>query len=331
MSPTLSTTLRMRRTAALALALSLATAGATHAVPLTALNHAAALIPGEALIGRWDLTLKNATETYPSWMEVKLSGNRALVGSFVSRGGSARPVSIVTISGSNFRFAIPPQWERGDGDLVVEGTLADGRISGTVTEPNGARATFTGVRAPSLERTAPAVWGAPIAVFNGRDLGGWKASAGTNKWQVINGILTNTGSGANLITERTFTDFKLHVEFRVPKDGNSGIYLRGRHEVQVEDSKGMEPASTHTGGVYGFITPNENSAGDAGTWQTYDITLVGRRITVVLNGKTVISMQNIPGITGGALDSNEGEPGPLYLQGDHTAVEYRKIILTPAR
>jgi hypothetical protein len=101
--------------------------------------------------------------------------------------------------------------------------------------------------------------------------------------------------------------------------------------VQVEDSKGLEPGSTHTGGIYGFLTPNENAAGAAGEWQTYDITLVGRRVTVVLNGKTVISMQNIPGITGGALDSNEGEPGPIYLQGDHTSVEYRRIVLTPAR
>ena len=288
-------------------------------------------IPGEELIGRWDLTLTAGSVTYPSWFEVKLSGNRALVGSFVSRGGSARPVSHVVVTGSAFRFAIPPQWEQGDGDLVVEGTLADGKVSGTVTEPNGTRAPFTGVRAPSLVRAAPPRWSAPIPIFNGRDLSGWKASPGTNQWQVINGILTNTRSGANLITERTFTDFKLHVEFRVPKNGNSGIYLRGRHEVQVEDSKGMEPASTHTGGVYGFLVPNENAAGEPGSWQTYDITLVGRLVTVVLNGKTVISMQNIPGITGGALDSNEGEPGPLYLQGDHTSVEYRKIVLTPAR
>ena len=256
----------MRRFAALALALAL---------PLSA--HATADIPGEEMIGRWDLTVTRGTRSYPSWMEVKLSGNRALVGAFVSGGGSARPVARVEFSPTNtFRFAIPPQWERGDGDLVVEGTLADNRVTGTITEPDGSRATFTGVRAPELVRAAPPVWGAPIALFNGRDLSGWKASSERNQWQVINGLLTNTASGANLITERTFTDFKLHVEFRVPKGGNSGIYLRGRHELQVEDSKGMEPKSTHTGGVYGFLTPNENAARAAGEWQTYDVTLVGR-------------------------------------------------------
>lgn len=322
---------RMRRIAALALALSLTAPATVAAARPHALLPGAHVSAGEELIGRWDLTVTAGSETYPSWLEVKKSGNRALVGAFVSRGGSARPISNVAVTGNSFRFAIPPQWERGDGDFVVEGTLADGKLTGTVTEPNGTRATFAGVRAPSLVRTSAPRWGAPIAIFNGRDLGGWKPSAGTSQWRVVNGILTNTGSGANLITERTFTDFKLHVEFRVPKNGNSGIYLRGRHEVQVEDSKGLEPGSVHTGGVYGFLTPNENAAGEPGTWQTYDITLVGRRVTVVLNGKTVISMQNIPGITGGALDSREGEPGPIYLQGDHTAVEYRKIVLTPAR
>ena len=321
----------MRRIATFGLALTLSTPVVMHAVsPVTACTVAA--IPGEQMIGRWDLTVAGSRGAYPSWMEVKLSGNKALVGYFVSAGGSARPVSNVTYTGSTFRFAIPPQWEGGDGELVVEGTYADDKVSGTITEPNGTKGNFAGVRAPSLVRTAPVRWGLPIAIFNGRDLAGWKASTPANsKWQVIDRLLTNTASGANLVTERTFTDFKLHVEFRVPKNGNSGIYLRGRHELQVEDSHGMEPLSTHTGGVYGFLVPNENAARPAGEWQTYDVTLVGRRVTVVLNGRTVIADQVIPGITGGALDSNEGEPGPIYLQGDHTAVEYRKIVLTPAR
>ena len=317
----------MRRIAVFGLALSLTTAAVASAATPTI-----AAIPGEELIGHWDLTVTGAnSRTYPSWMEVKLSGNRSLVGAFVSSGGSARPVSKVEYSTAGFRFAIPPQWEQGTGDLVVEGTYADNKVSGTITEPNGTKANFTGVRAPTLERAAAPSWGAPINIFNGRDLSGWKPSSANSAWSVVNGILTNAKNGANLITERTFTDFKLHVEFRVPKTGNSGSYLRGRHELQVDDSEGLEPLSTHTGGVYGFLTPNENAALDAGAWQTYDVTLVGRLITVVLNGKTVISMQNIPGITGGALDSNEGEPGPLYLQGDHTAVEYRRIVLTPAR
>jgi hypothetical protein len=82
--------------------------------------------------------------------------------------------------------------------------------------------------------------------------------------------------------------------------------------------------------VYGFLTPNEMAVKPAGEWQVYDITLIGRRVTVVANGKTIINDQIIPGITGGALDSKEGEPGPIFLQGDHGPVEYRNIVIIPA-
>jgi len=321
----------MRRFAALGLAISITTPADAHSRGAPVAAVAPAAIPGEEMIGRWDITVTRGSRTHPSWLEVKLSGNRTLVGSFVSGGGSARPVAKVTYAGNGFRFAIPPQWERGDGDMVIEGTFANDKLTGTITEPDGSSGSFSAVRAPALVRRTAPRWGAPVALFNGRDLAGWRTPDANSKWQVIDGILTNTGSGANLITTPTYTDFKLHVEFRVPKNGNSGIYLRGRHELQVEDSHGMEPLSTHTGGVYGFLVPNENAARRAGEWQTYDVTLIGRRVTVVLNGRTVIADQTIPGITGGALDSNEGEPGPIYLQGDHTAVEYRKIVLTPVR
>jgi hypothetical protein len=137
-------------------------------------------------------------------------------------------------------------------------------------------------------------------------------------------------SGTNLVTTAKFTDFKLHVEVNCPQSGNSGIYLRGRYEVQVEDSDDPEPLSVHLGGIYGFLVPNENVSKGPDAWQAFDITLVGRRVTVVLNGKTIICDQTIPGITGGALDSDEGAPGPIYLQGDHGPVQYRNLVLTPA-
>jgi hypothetical protein len=136
---------------------------------------------------------------------------------------------------------------------------------------------------------------------------------------------------SDIVTERQYMDYKLHLEFNVAPKSNSGIYLRGRYEVQIQDDYGKAPESHLIGGLYGFIDPIENAGKKAGEWQTYDITLLGRHITVVLNGKTVIDDKEIPGITGGALHSREGEPGPLMLQGDHGAVSFRNVVLTPLK
>jgi hypothetical protein len=284
-----------------------------------------------SLEGRWDLTVSGGGEQFPSWLEVRHSGLRMLVGRFVGRGGSARPVSRVNFSNGKMSFSIPPQWEPEDKDMYVEGRLESGRLSGTMTMPDGKQYTWTGVRAPSLQREKEPVWGEPVRLFNGKDLKGWHALGNVNQWQAETGVLRSPHSGSNIATDRTFSDFKLHIEFRYPKGSNSGVYLRGRYEVQIEDSKGMEPQNDLLSAVYGFLAPTEMKAKDAGEWQTYDIILIGRRVTVALNGSTVICDRAIPGITGGALDSREGEPGPIYLQGDHGPIEFRNIVITPVK
>ena len=283
------------------------------------------------LIGRWDITMEVNGKSTPAWLEVKLSGYKTLVGYFIASSGSARPVSEVKFTNGKFSFEIPPQWENGDQNLQLTGELTALGIAGTFKDSNGKIYNFTGVRAPDLKRTTTPVWGKPIDLFNGKDLSGWMAN-GTNQWVVKDGILTSPKAGSNLITTEKFNDFKLHVEFKYGKGGNSGVYLRGRYEVQIEDSnKDAHPNSVLFGGLYGFLTANEMVTLGPDQWQTFDITLIGRMLTVVANGKTIISNQEIPGITGGALDSNEGEPGPIYLQGDHMPIEFRKIILTPAK
>jgi hypothetical protein len=289
--------------------------------------------PRTPILGRWDLVVTGPEGPYPSWFEATQSGYDAIVGRFVGRFGSSRPIGRVDFANGTFRFAIPRQWEEGTGELRVDGKLDNDRLSGTITTPQGEKHQFTGARTPSLRRATAPAWGTPVELFTGRDLAGWTTQGpGESKWRAVNGVLTNTANGANLMTTRTFGDFKLHLEFRYPKGGNSGVYLRGRHEVQIEDNTEREwPATVHVGGVYGFISPNENASAGPGQWNTYDITLIGRRVTVVLNGKTIIADQVIPGITGGAIDSNEGAPGPILLQGDHTAVEFRNIRITPAR
>ena len=280
--------------------------------------------------GRWDITLDMAGKEYASWLEVELSGVKTLVGRYVGTGGSARPISKVNFSGGKMHFAIPPQWDKGDNDMVFDATLQGDSLTGTMIAVDGKSYNWVGHRAPSLRRQKAVVWGKPVQLFNGKDTKGWHA-LGTNQWIVENGVLRSPHSGANLVTDETFTDFKLHIEFRYPKESNSGVYLRGRYEVQIEDDKGLEPTSHHFSGIYGFLPPSEMMAKAAGEWQSYDITLVGRMVTVIANGKTVICNQEIPGITGGALSSKEGEPGPLYIQGDHGPVDYRNIIITPAK
>ncbi|WEK17746.1 MAG: DUF1080 domain-containing protein [Candidatus Pedobacter colombiensis] len=283
------------------------------------------------LIGRWDITVDENGKSAPSWLEVKLSGFRTLVGSFVGASGSARPIAEVKFDNGKFRFEIPPQWENGNQNFVIEGELLGSGIEGTMITSDGKKYKWKGVKAPYLKRTAAPVWGKSINLFNGKDLTGWKAT-GENQWVVKDGILTSPKAGSNLITDEKFNDFKLHVEFKYKKGGNSGVYLRGRYETQIEDSpKDAHPNSVLFGGIYGFLPANEMVTLGPDQWQTYDITLVGRMVTVVANGKTIINNQEIPGITGGALDSNEGEPGPIYLQGDHQPIEFRKIIITPAR
>lgn len=288
-------------------------------------------VKGGALIGAWDIKVSENGVDKPSWLEVELSGFKTLVGRFVSTGGSARPISKVNFDNGKFSFSIPPQWEKEDRDLTLEGAVTDAGISGTIHTSDGQSYSFTGVKAPDLKRTAAPTWGKPVKLFNGKDLTGWKA-LGQNQWIVKDGVLTSPHSGANLISEQKFTDFKLHVEFRYQAGSNSGVYLRGRYETQIIDNPKTDPPSSHLfGGVYGFLVPNDMVVLGPGQWQTFDITLVGRLVTVVANGKTIICNAAIPGITGGALDSNEGEPGPVYFQGDHGPIELRNIVITPAK
>jgi hypothetical protein len=280
--------------------------------------------------GRWDLTVNMDGRMAPSWLEVRHTGVNGYIGRFVADGGSARPISKVNFKDGKLSFHIPAQWERTDKELVVEGALVDGKLSGTMLSTMGKTYTWEGVPAPKLWRDKAPKWGAPIHIFNGKDLTGWQALGKTNQWVVENGVLKSPQSGANIRTEKTFNDFKLHIEFKYPKGSNSGVYLRGRYEIQIEDNKGMEPMSLYLGGIYGFIDPWLNMAKEAGEWQSYDVELVGRMVTVKANGTTIIYKQEIPGITGGALDSKEGEPGPIMMQGDHGPIEFRNIILTPA-
>jgi hypothetical protein len=300
-------------------------------------------------VGNWALTIPGGGA---GWLGVENKGGE-LEGGILWGGGSVVPVSSIRVDGDTLMVTRVHQRRRTgvsapiretetikatlDGDVMSLSTQresADGRVRG--------KASFSGKRIPPLP-VAPDLskveFGDPISLFNGKDLSGWKTinPSASNGWSVQDSILANNVkqepgkhiSHTNIRTQAVFDDFNLQLEARVPEGGNSGIYLRGIYEVQVADTFGRELDSHNMGGIYSRITPTASVEKRAGQWQTFDISLVDRHVTVVLNGKRIIDNQPLLGCTGGALWSDGLRPGPIYLQGDHTSVDYRNIILRP--
>ncbi len=280
------------------------------------------LAAGSPFSGRWDLTVVTPQATYPSWMEFADEGPTGAV-RVVGRTGSVHPATEVKAQGSKLSFTT--------GETVWELSVEGGKLSGTERRKDGAVAHLSGARAPALNRNPPAAWTNPVPLFNGHDLTGWEFDDPSKAhWSAKDGELRNDSGGANIRTKRKFDDFKLHIEYNCPQGGNSGVYLRGRYEVQVEYEPPEKNDQFHAmGSIYGFIAPSAEVSPRPGQWEAYDVTLVGRTVTVVRDGVKIIDEQQIPGITGGALDSHEAESGPIYLQGDHTGgLKFRNITIS---
>lgn len=290
--------------------------------------------PGFAdpLLGRWDLTIDGPDGPYPSWLEIRLRTEWELMAELVGQFGSARHATAVSIDEGELTVRVPVQYEEGDDDLVFIASYANEELSGMVKMGDGATLNWRGKRAPSLKRGEMTEWGEPISLI-GDSLDGWRPRDGRYPgcWTVSDGVLKATPPCVDIVTEKRFDDFRLQLEFRYPPGSNSGVYLRGRYEVQIQDDldKALDPL--RLGGIYGFMAPQVDASLPPGEWQTYDIVLVGRRVSITLNGTEVLSNRIIPGITGGALDSDEASPGPLMLQGDHGPIEYRNVVITPGR
>jgi hypothetical protein len=296
-------------------------------------NSSAPKASSQSFLGRWDLTIKMPAGQAPSWLEIT-EDNGSFKARMVSRSGHARPLPKIEIVNRHITFVSPKEEEDRKDDMVFEGRLTGEKLIGTTTGPDGTRWQWTGERAPDLKRSGQPQWGKSLKLFDGKDLAGWTPSDpnATAKWKVEDGTLVTPGRGPELISNAKFQDFKLHIEFNCGKGSNSGIYLRGRYELQIEDDPEPEGPTMRTGGIYGFLAPSPEPPRKPGEWQSYDIVLVGRVVSVVLNGQTIIDSKEIPGITGGALDSHEGEPGPIYLQGSEAGhVAFRNITITPAK
>jgi len=214
-----------------------------------------------------------------------------------------------------------------------------GKLTGVEKRGDAEGPMLTGVKAPLLDRPMPKKWTSPRPLFDGKDLKGWEPieNVENNKWVARDGELVNDNPevpgqkmrpAANLMTTEKFQDFKLHIEVNCPEGGNSGIYLRGRYELQVGTEGGKLP-SHEMGAIYSWYPPPAGSQNDLGRWTSFDVMLVGRHVTVLRDGRMYHDYVELPGPTGGALDSNEAGPGPLYLQGDHHGViRYRNITIS---
>ncbi len=305
----------------------------------------------KCFVADWALTLPNGAA---GWLGIEQKDGK-LEGSLLWGGGSVLPVASVAIEGDQLivkRIREGKRKER-DGTLVtfqivqvLTGKVDGDTLNLTTVEVNdkgkqSGQGELSGKRIPPLP-PAPDLskveFGPPLSLFNGRDLTGWKLVKDDlpSGWTVENGILVNRAPQeegkphkryANLRTELEFEDFNLTLETRVPPAGNSGIYLRGIYEIQVSDSFGKPLDAHNMGGIYSRTCPTVAAEKPAGEWQAYDITLVNRHITVILNGQKIIDNQPVRGCTGGALWSDEFRPGPIFLQGDHTSVDYRNIVL----
>lgn len=282
-------------------------------------------------LGRWDITATTPRGSYPYWLEVKNENGR-LAGSFQDRTGAVHQLPEIALEGQELVFS-PGAPKAGAPKPVHRARIENRRLVGELTRGTD-KVAWVGVRPPAwgnANANGPHKLGATAALFNGRDLSGWKTQFPDRPsgWVVAEGVLTNQQTGNNIVSEEQFRDFKLAMEYKLEKESNSGLYLRGRYELQVLDDAGKDPSLTGHMAVYGRVAPTVNASKPAGEWQAVEVTLVGNRVTVVLNGQTVQDNAVIDGITGGALNSDEAAPGPIMIQGDHSKIWIRKLAVTP--
>ena len=306
-------------------------------------------------LGGWELTIPGGGA---GWLGVE-EANGGLKASLLWGGGSVVPLDSAKLETGRLILTRRHSSERVDESgkrvtrFITETIIAQAegdvlKLTSVKPRPNGQgeeKADFSGRReppmppAPDLSRVK---FGEPIQLFNGKDLTGWRLTDphADNGWSVKDGISVNEAIQkdrlvrkhyGNLRTEREFEDFNLTLETRVAKGGNSGVYLRGIYEVQVADTYGRPRDPHNMGAIYSRIKPTASAEKRAGEWQTMDITLVDRHVTVILNGQKIIDNQPVLGCTGGALWSDVTRPGPIYLQGDHTSIEYRNLVLKPVQ
>lgn len=297
-----------------------------------------ALNAADPINGRWIMQSTDPSVERLFYLDLEGAGTNKIRGTFVGgAGGQSLPIVDASYRDGELKFAV--EWVTGrDGDRRTVRTETTAKLLGSklqgLTTTRGRTYEWTGAREPEIADRDDGSWKEqkPIVLFDGQKASSWRVSGSSDLkgWTADGGILHNLDGNAPLLTsQEKFWNFKLHMEYRVSEGSNSGVGLRGRYEIQIYDDFGR-PASDHgNGALYGRIAPKVNASKPHTEWQTYDITLIGRDLTLVHNGVTIIEKAHIPGYTAMATDRYEGEPGPITLQGDHGLVEFRKIVAVP--
>jgi hypothetical protein len=281
-------------------------------------------------LGKWDITGTGQYSNQVYWLEVKVEDGK-LAGYFLNRGGSVTKLPEIAIENGELVFS--PATRPDAPKPVHRAKVEEGRLLGMLTDGEQEIA-WIGVRPPNwgeYNANGRHKLGTPVLLFDGKTMEHWDVQHKDRPsgWSVVEGAMTNEAKANNLVSKHRFDNFRIRCEYKLEEKSNSGIYLRGRYELQVLDDAGKEPGSHSHMSLYSRVKPLVNASLPAGQWQFMEATIVGNRLTVSLNGKKVHDNILIDGITGGALDSNEGEPGPIMLQGDHGKVWFRKVTVTP--
>jgi len=285
-------------------------------------------------LGKWDISGVGPHSNYVYWLEVKMEDGK-LAGYFLNRSGSVLKLAEIKIEDGELVFTPAGGSPTAPKPPTHRAHLSDDkdRLLGSVTI-RGEEVAWLGVPAPkwvSSDANKKVKLGTPVVLFDGKSLEHWEGQLKDKPlgWNIIDGVMTNEPHANNLVSRHRFQNFKIHCEYKVDKGSNSGIYMRGRYELQVLDDFGKPTESHGHMALYSRVAPKVNASKPVGEWQVMEATIIGNRLTVFLNGQKVQDNIVIDGITGGALDSNEAEPGPIMIQGDHEKVYYRKVVVTP--
>ncbi|MBN9661277.1 MAG: DUF1080 domain-containing protein [Acidobacteria bacterium] len=290
--------------------------------------------------GRWNIRVKTPRGRM-WWLEVQGAGTGKPHGSFVGApGGQVDVVKDMKIEKGELSFTFENHASSRDSKSpivkqVYRAKLVGGQLQGTREEQVGGKAspvlTWTGVRAPVINEHDDGRWkaGRTVSLFDGKSLAGWRQLLPAEPgWYVENGVLKNREKASDLLSEARFLNFEVKLEYRYAKGSNSGMALRGRYEIQIFDNFGQAPDWHGNGALYSRIAPSTNASKAPGEWQTLTARIVGRDLTVVLNGVKIIDRKDVVGPTAMCMDPDEDKPGPLMLQGDHGPVEFRKVEVT---